>query len=401
MFIERKRALLGTIALACLSCAQRPQTSGVGLAPPVVAVSGVTASAISDQTLLTLEDAPRILEVKPMSEAKQLDAEATCSSDGKYVLEIPEGTFPKIARGTYIVRAGASRRLVLKGTGFYARWVSETEVAFIDATGQLMKLDVTLPHHATRGTQVCGSVLECESSDPPRLEWVSRQLKDAVLRGATGEMEPFVVRKGEVVGLAAELRREIGFKILALRVNKIGTLCGYMVRLPGQERRPISNIDAKKGRLLCADSPWTTWRNLRDFSVDWPVDRVDEGVRVMFFSEREVVVSLPASKAPTQNETYRHCIVSLDTAMARCTPTARPEWFPLGDGRWLVEATVVSSAPGHLIDIVHARSWAIGNNNSAVWWEPHRNSRDPGALVLQREDMADVRAGIVVLPADP
>jgi len=210
-------------------------------------------------------------------------------------------------------------------------------------------------------------------------------------------------------GLAANL----GMRSYAAPLSKWSLSLSGMVKLQGLQRNfvvkagsrfwhsPISNIDAKKRRLLCADSPWTTWRNLRDFSVDWPFDRFDEGVGVMFFSEREVVVSLPASKEPTQNETYHHCIVSPDTAMARCTPTARPEWFPLGDGRWLVEATVVSSAPGHLVDIVQARSWAIGNNTSAVWWEPHRNSRDPGALVLQREYVADVRAGTVFLPADP
>jgi len=73
----------------------------------------------------------------------------------------------------------------------------------------------------------------------------------------------------------------------------------------------------------------------------------------------------------------------------------------LGAGRWLVEATAVSIAPGRLIDIVRARSWAIGNNNRAVWWEPHHDSLAPGTLVLQRENMADVRAGKLVLPAEP
>ena len=83
MLIEIRHTLLGTIALACLSCAQRPQTSGAGLVPPVVAVWGATASANPEETLLTVEAALRSLEVKPLSDAKQLDAEATCLSDGK------------------------------------------------------------------------------------------------------------------------------------------------------------------------------------------------------------------------------------------------------------------------------------------------------------------------------
>jgi len=76
----------------------------------------------------------------------------------------------------------------------------------------------------------------------------------------------------------------------------------------------------------------------------------------------------------------------------------RPEWFPLGDGRWVVELTAIGVAPAHLIDVAHARSWPIGDDKDAVWWEPHHDSRAPGTLVLQREDKANVRAGALVLP---
>ena len=405
MLSENKQAFLW--AFAFLSCAQKTLTSDVGRARPIAPVAGATVSAVPEETVLRFEDAPRSLEIKPISEAKQLEADAASTSDGKYVLEIPEGTFPKIERGTFIVREGSSRRLVFKGAGFDARWVSDTEVAFLGADGQLTKLDVTDPEKTTRGTRVCGKVLECESYESPRLDWVSRDLEHAIIRGIpterqlSTESEPFVVRKGEVALIATALRDERGFKIQALGVNKQGTLCVFMGPEPEQARSPIANVEANKGKLLCAESPWITWRYVRDFSVNGPLEVLDKDVQVRFFSNREVVVSLPPSKEPTQNEKYRHCLVSLDTATAQCAPNARPEWFPLGDGRWLVEATAVSVAPARLSDVVRARSWAIGDDNNAFWWEPHHDSRAPGTLVFQREDKAEVRAGRVVLPTEP
>jgi hypothetical protein len=400
MLIENNRAFLGVVVLSFLSCTQKPLTSDVGGARPIGEAGAAGAAANPEETVLSFEDAPRSLVVKPMSEAKQLEADAASTSDGKYVLEIPEGTFPQIERGTFIVRDGASRHLVFKCSGFYARWVSDTEVAFIDVSGQLTKQDVTDLQRITRGTRVCGSILECDSDEPPELDWVSRDLESAIIRGTTDKLEPFVVRKGEIAKLTIAPHAR-GFKTLALRVNKSGTLCTLIGRYPERGQKTTANIEANTGRLLCAEPPWTVWRHVRDFSLNGPFDGFDEEARLRFFSEREVVVSLPPSKAPTQNERYRHCIVSLDTATARCTPNSRPEWFPLGDGRWLVEATAVSVAPARLLDGVRSRSWLIGDDKNAVWWEPHHDSRAPGTLVFQREDKANVRAGSLVLPSDP
>jgi len=149
MLIENNRALLGAIVFSFLSCTQEPQTSNVGGSPPIPAGSGAAVSANPEAAVLTLEDAPRSLEVKPISEALQLEGDAVCTSNGKYALEVAEGTFPKIARGTFVIRAGSSRRLIFRGSGWYARWVSEAEVAFLDASGQLTKLDVTDPPKET------------------------------------------------------------------------------------------------------------------------------------------------------------------------------------------------------------------------------------------------------------
>jgi hypothetical protein len=391
------RTFTGAIALALLSCVRTHPPSDMGdaksnpapTAPPMVRAASPTTP---EATALRIEDEPRHLEVKPLDATKQREASAVRSSDGKYALETELGSF--------VVWAGSTRRVVSKGSGWFARWVSDTEVAFLDAAGQLTKVDVTDPSRTTRGGQVCANELRCDLDErPPRLEWASGDLERAVVRGRYDE--PFVVRKGEVARLATALDDKLGLKIVALCVSKGGHMCVLMGHDPEQPRKPGVKVEANIVRLRCAESAWTGWRHVRDFSVDGPLDMIDLDAQVKFFSEREVLISLPSRNEPSNRIKYSHCIVALETAAARCTPNAHPAWYPLGDGRWVVEHTLISAAPPHLIDVVHGRSWAIGDDSQAVWWKPQPHARVPGTIVLKRLDMADVRAGTLILPLDP
>jgi hypothetical protein len=152
------------------------------------------------------------------------------------------------------------------------------------------------------------------------------------------------------------------------------------------------------GHLRCAEPPWTTWRRVREFHVDYAIENVDHDAHVRFFSEREVLVSLPPNEG-SRTHKYNHCIVALASSAARCA-SERAEWWPLGDGRWSVEDTVLSTKATQLIDVTRGKSWTIDKDNEAVWWHPMMDACSPGKIMFRREDKANVRAGILTL-ADP
>jgi hypothetical protein len=273
--------------------------------------------------------------------------------------------------------------VVVKSPGWYARWISATEVAFLDRDGTLEKLDVSEPSKRKTGRRACGNILPCSSLEPqPYLEWTSPDLDQAIVRGSAGEA--VAVGSGEPALITTN---ESGFKAVALGVNAKGTTCKFMApSAPGT------------GHLQCAEPPWTTWRRVRDFHVDVAIDNVDGDAHIRFFSEREVLLSLPPNEG-LRSHKYNHCIVALASSAARCA-SERAEWWPLGDGRWSIELAVISTKPTQLIDVTRGKSWATGKDTQAVWWQPKKDACKPGEIVLQREDKADVRAGRLTLP-DP
>ena len=239
---------------------------------------------------------------------------------------------------------------------------------------------MTDPSKSKKGAGTCGTVSRC--FDQPRyLEWTSADLDHAIVRG--GPLgEGVAVRGGE---LALLTTNESGFKAVALGVNAKGTTCVFMA--PGA---------AGMGYLQCADLPWTTWRRVREFHVDYAISHVDDDVRVRFFSEREALVSLPPNEGSSMHR-YNHCIVALASSAARCV-SDRAEWWPLGDGRWSLEHTVLTKKAAQLIDVTGGKSWTIDKDTRAVWWRPKMDACLPNKVVLRRVDMADVNAGTLTLP---
>jgi hypothetical protein len=59
---------------------------------------------------------------------------------------------------------------------------------------------------------------------------------------------------------------------------------------------------------------------------------------------------------------------------------------------------VITKRPPELIDVVRGKSWSIGQDTHAVWWQPRTDACNPGKIVLQREDKAEVRAGTLAFP---
>jgi hypothetical protein len=135
---------------------------------------------------------------------------------------------------------------------------------------------------------------------------------------------------------------------------------------------------------------------VHDFHVDVAIDNVDQDAHVRFFSEHEVLLSLPPNDG-MRGRKFNHCVVALASSAARCTGD-RAEWWPLGDGRWSVEITLVTRKPTQLIDVKRGKAWTIGEDTRAVWWEPRTDPCSPGKIVLQRADKADVRAGTLAFP---
>ena len=163
------RAYLGVVALSVCSCARALPTRPIADAKPS-AVATASSSHSSPQppttlqeppqeTALFLEDDARHLEVTPLDAGKQREALAVHSSDDKYALEGEQGSFG--------VRATSSGRVIVNRQGWFARWVSETEVAFLDSAGRLTKVDVAAPSKPVSGGRICGNVLPCDPNRPP------------------------------------------------------------------------------------------------------------------------------------------------------------------------------------------------------------------------------------------
>jgi hypothetical protein len=342
---------------------------------------------------LAIAESPRRLEVRPIDYPTYRLLRATRSSDGRHTLEAGlEG---------FVVRAAPSGRVVTEGPGAHARWISASEIAFLDPTSaarRVTKLDVTAPAKSTPGGPACSGGISCERDEPPVLVWASSDLAHALVAHRLSH-EIFDVEPTGSVRIA-DPEAEPGTEALATGFGDEGACC----MLFGPRTRADATSAASTTQLHCAAPPWRTWRRVRDFEVTGPLDRFGSGsAHLHFFSDREVLVSLPSSKDVIEGHamTYEHCLVTLDSARARCTSAPRPEWAPLGDGRWVIQAARVRLGVPRLIDVSRGRSWAIGTDTGAVWWGPARNAHDPAAIVLERLDKADVQAGTLALPVLP
>lgn len=379
------------ILFVVASCVRTPPSSDVGDVKSSV-TAGTPSPPVSSTgkppPVLSLEEDSQSLSVKPLDEAGARAARAVYSGDGKYTLELA-GTYDE----RYLVRAATSGRVVIKGSGWYARWVSDSEVAFLDDARRLAKRDASDPSKTTEGSRACGGWLSCQpDSAPPRLLWVSRDLELAVVRG-TGD-EPFLVRKGEITSLELAASEEPSGKMMALGIGTRGTLC--TLARPGHED---AGAQPSTGRLRCAPPAWTAWRRVRDFAVEGPLERPNRDAHAEFMSESEVLLSLrPANPDPRK---FVHCVVALETTAARCTSAARPAWHSVRDGRWVVEEPDIGISLPRLIDLERRRSWALGDDRRAVYSHPVPDARKVGRIVLERLDKAEFRAGTVDLPAAP
>ncbi|MBK6695801.1 MAG: hypothetical protein IPG50_26870 [Myxococcales bacterium] len=363
-------------------------------------------------TSFALLPAPAPLSVVPLDPAARTAAGVVRSSDDALALEAEYDAFRVVAL--------PSRRLVVRGEGQQARWISAKEVAFFDKT-RIAKRDVT--HVAgdradvVRGGDACSKALRCSVDRTPYLKWASADLAHALVQDPLST-SLYDVRPDGAVPLFGGPWPD-GSEVGANAVSPDGDACVLVGRLaPGLVKlEPDGGAgDARPtvASIHCAAPAWGAARHVRDLIAPGTLGYgvgVFGGPKLQFFGAGELLVSIPARAHTSAElaaggpEPLRHCLVNMASGAARCTDASRPEWSALGDGRWALEHAVVGVTPAGLIDLTTKTRFALGTDSRAMWWWPRSDGRvaaDAGratSVVLDRRDKSNVRAGVLTLPS--
>jgi hypothetical protein len=305
------------------------------------------------------------------------------SSDARYALESTDD-FEK-----FVIREASSGKIVVCGKGKWPRWISPTEVAFLD-NARIAKVDVAAPLTRVPGLTICepeGSSCRAESAI---FRWSDASLSQALVEQINLGMNLFQVSTQGTKPYVFDATNLGDRTRVAQAVSPAGAVCALfgerkvregiglgMIGVPptrsqsermraDREEEAADRVKPGAAALWCASKSGGDLQHIRELNHKG----IFQGYSyddLQFFSETQVLASLPSGDK---------CIITVATAETQCTPS-RAYWEAVGDGRWILEGAKSAGGRTSLVDVLSRRRFKLSQTvNFAV-----RSESDPTQLI--------------------